>query len=33
LKLAPRGPNVDRARLWVGESLEILRDAPHAANR
>jgi hypothetical protein len=23
--LAPSGPNVDRARIWLGEALEVLR--------
>jgi hypothetical protein len=27
LALAPRGPNVDRARRWVGEAIALLRDA------
>jgi hypothetical protein len=27
LALAPSGPNVDRARRWVGEALEVLLDA------
>jgi predicted nucleotidyltransferase len=27
LALAPNGPNVDRARRWVGEALELLRRA------
>ena len=26
LALAPSGPNIDRARRWVGEALEILRE-------
>jgi hypothetical protein len=27
LKLAPSGPNVDRARRWVPEVVEVLREA------
>jgi hypothetical protein len=27
LELAPSGPNVDRARRWVGEVIEVLREA------
>jgi predicted nucleotidyltransferase len=27
LALAPSGPNVDRARRWVGEALDLLREA------
>jgi hypothetical protein len=27
LALAPSGPNVDRARTWVGEAVELLREA------
>ena len=26
LALAPSGPNVDRAKRWVGEALEVLRE-------
>jgi predicted nucleotidyltransferase len=29
VRLAPRGPNIDRARSWLAAAADVLRDEPH----